>query len=82
MSSADISKLAGVFFFKEILDRGWFDKVKIVNMVHDEYNIEAPDNLIEEATALIVNSMKKAGSIFCKIIPLDADAQIGKHWIH
>ena len=81
-SSADISKLAGVFFFKEILDRGWFDKVKIVNMVHDEYNIEAPDDLIEEATTLIVNSMKQAGSIFCKIIPLDADAQIGKHWIH
>ena len=35
-SSADISKLAGVFFFKEILERGWFDTVKIVNMVHDK----------------------------------------------
>lgn len=34
-SSADCSKLAGCIFFKQILKNGWFNKVKIVNMVHD-----------------------------------------------
>ena len=82
MSSADISKLAGCMFFKEIVMRNWFDIVKIVNFVHDEFVVEAPDELVEEVTELLINCMKKAGSVFCKIIPLDADAAIGLHWIH
>lgn len=35
-SSADISKLAGIYLFQEILNRGWFNVVKIVNMIHDK----------------------------------------------
>ncbi len=82
MSSADCSKLAGIFFFEEILKRGWFNKVKIVNMVHDEYNVEAPEEIADEVAKILKNCMVKAGSFFCKIIPLDADVEIGDFWIH
>lgn len=81
-SSADISKLAGCFFFKEILKNGWFDKVKIVNFVHDEFVVESPEDLVDTVSATIIDCMKKAGSVFCKYIPLDADAAIGDYWIH
>lgn len=82
MSSSDISKLAGVYFFNNILDRGWFDIVKIVNMIHDEYVLEAPEEIIQEVTDLMIKCMIKAGSKFCKIIPLSAEAEIGPYWIH
>lgn len=82
MSSADISKLAGCMFFKEILSKGWFDKVKIVNFVHDEFVLEVPEELVEEVTELIISCMKKAGDVFCKTIPLDAVAEVGEYWKH
>lgn len=81
-SSADCSKLAGVLFFNELLKRGWFNKVKIVNMIHDEYNVEAPTEIAEEVANVLKECMIKAGSYFCKIIPLNADIEIGDHWIH
>lgn len=81
-SSADCSKLAGILFFNEILKRGWFNKVKIVNMIHDEYNVEAPEEIAEEVAQCIKKCMVEAGSVFCKIVPLDADIEIGDYWVH
>ena len=82
MSSADISKLAGCYLFKEIVNRNWFNIVKIVNFVHDEFVVEAPEELVKEVTTVLIDCMKRAGSLFCKTIELDADAAIGDHWIH
>lgn len=81
-SSADCSKLAGILFFQEILKNGWFGTVKIVNMIHDEYNVEAPENIAAEVAQCLKDCMIKAGTIFCKTIPLDADVEIGDCWIH
>lgn len=81
-SSADISKLAGVIFFNQLKKAGLLFKVKIVNMVHDEFNIEAPDAIADEMSTLLVNCMVAAGSQFCKTIKLGAVADIGDHWIH
>lgn len=81
-SSSDISKLAGCYFFKEIINNSWFNVVKIVNFVHDEFVVECPENITEEVSQSLINCMKKAGSVFCKTIPLDADAAIGDYWIH
>lgn len=35
MSAADMSKLAGVWFFNWILENNLFNKVKISNFIHD-----------------------------------------------
>ena len=35
-SAADCSKLAGIIFFNNLIKKGWFNKVKICNMVHDK----------------------------------------------
>ena len=81
-SSADCSKLAGILFFNEVMKKGWFNKVKIVNMVHDEYNVEAPEEITEEVAQCLKDCMIKAGKVFCKTVPLDADVEIGDCWVH
>ena len=81
-SSADCSKLAGCLFFNQILKNGWFNKVKIVNMVHDEYCVEAPKEMANEVGKLLIQCMEKAGTYFCKTITLKADIEIGDYWIH
>lgn len=81
-SSSDITKYACILFFKEILKREWLHIVKIVNLVHDEILIETPEDLIKEATEVLIECMKEAGKPFCPIIPLGASFDTGDHWIH
>ena len=81
-SSADISKLAGVIFFNQLKQRGLLFKVLIVNMVHDEFNIEAPKEISKEMADLLVQCMVASGKQFCHTVKLNAVADIGSHWIH
>jgi DNA polymerase-1 len=81
-TSADCSKLAGVILFNQLIQKDLLFKVKIVNMVHDEFNVEAPEEIAEEVSELVVKCMVAAGAQFCKTVPLNAEAQIGDHWLH
>lgn len=82
MSSADITKYAGIIFFREILKRNWWLTVKIVAFVHDEILVECPAELSEEVRDVLIDSMKEAGKPFCQVLPLGAEAMIGDHWVH
>jgi len=81
-SAADCSKLAGIILFNQLIQKDLLFKVKIVNMVHDEYNLEAPNEIAEEISDLVIKCMVAAGTQFCKTVPLGAEAQIGDHWLH
>lgn len=81
-TAADMSKWAGILFMQEIINRGWLWTVKIVNMVHDEFNVECPEHMADEVAQCLVDCMEKAGERFCTIIPIKADPSIGDHWIH
>lgn len=81
-TSSDITKYACIIFFREILKRDWWLKVKIVNLIHDEILVECPENITEEVKSILLNSMEEAGKPFCKIVSLKADAKHGKYWIH
>lgn len=67
---------------RQILDRGWWLKVKIVNLVHDEILVECPKEIAEEVKDILLDCMSKSGVPFCKTLPLGADALIGDHWVH
>ena len=82
MTSGDITKYAGILFFKEILSRNWLHVVKIVNFVHDEILVECPEYIVDEVKQVLLNCMENAGKPFCPIVPLKADALVGDHWIH
>lgn len=81
-SSADISKLSGIIFYNQLIEKNLLGKVKMVNMVHDEWCIEAPEEIASEISDLLVKCMKAAGDQFCKIVKLGAVAEIGDYWIH
>ena len=81
-SSADISKLSGIIFYNQLIEKNLLGKVKIVNMVHDEWCVEAPEEIASEISDLLVKCMKAAGDQFCKTVKLGAVAEIGDYWIH
>lgn len=81
-TGACIVKLAAYKFFKWILQHNLFEKVLLCNMVHDEIVIEFPKELKEEAVTSLTESMESAASVFCKKLPIPADAEVGLGWIH
>jgi len=81
-SAADLTKYACILFFKELLNRNWWGKVFIVNLIHDELLLECPINMQEEVKEILLSCMENAGKPFCPIVPLKATAEIGDHWVH
>lgn len=81
-SSADITKLAGVYFFRYLQKNNLIFKVLLPNVVHDEWIVEAPEDIAPEIAKVLQECMEKAGDIFCKVVKLRAEPQITKYWQH
>lgn len=75
-------KLASIKLFNWLLNNGLLFKVKYCIPVHDEINLEAPDEISEEVADILVKCMVSAGKPFCTRAHLGADVEIGDHWIH
>jgi DNA polymerase-1 len=79
--SAEISKLAGIYFWQDyLMPKKLFNTVKIVNIIHDEYLIECPESIIEECSNAIQHAMEKSASKFCKRVRLGAEPAHAKYW--
>jgi DNA polymerase I-like protein with 3'-5' exonuclease and polymerase domains len=82
------SKLAGVLFFKWIVKNNLQNKVKICIPVHDEYNVEAPEDIAEEVAQVLRKCMEKGAKPFCTRLPLSTDiarldnGELPDYWIH
>lgn len=79
-SSADITKIAGIYYFNHLKEKGLLFKVKIVNTIHDEYVVEVPLELVEQEKDALEKAMAKSGDLFCDIVPLKAEAEVSPHW--
>ncbi len=80
--SAEITKIAGVVFFRWILDNDLFNKVKISNLVHDEIMIEGKKDIADKLSKELKRAMEEAGDHYCKIIKLTATPEITDVWTH
>ena len=79
--SSEITKLSCVLFWNEYLvPNNLLFTVKFVNTIHDENLIECPMSMAEECAKALQQAMEKAGSKFCKTIPLKADPCIAPFW--
>jgi DNA polymerase I-like protein with 3'-5' exonuclease and polymerase domains len=79
--SAEISKLAGIYFWRDyLIPKKLFNVVKIVNIIHDEYLIECPESIIEECSSAIQHAMEKSAAKFCKRVRLGAEPAHAKYW--
>jgi len=76
-----ILKDAMANFFKWIIENGYFNIIKICDLVHDEAVIEYPETMPEVAN-ILKNFMEEASAKFCKKLPIPAVPECGDHWIH
>ncbi len=74
-------KHAMIEFYQWILDNNLFGIVMLDALVHDEAVIDYPDTLPETST-ILKNCMEHAASIYCKQLPIPAEAATGLFWIH
>jgi len=81
-SSADITKLAGVYFFRYLVKNDLLFKVLLPNVVHDEWIVEAPEEMAESLSIVLKECMEKAGDLFCQTVKLKADPMVTYYWEH
>lgn len=81
-AAGSITKLAAIFFRKWLNDNNLNDYIFITNLIHDEINLEVLENYTEIAARNLEDCMQRAGEIWCKTIPLKADAVITDYWTH
>lgn len=75
-------KLASIKLFNWLKSNNLLFKVKYCIPVHDEINLEAPEEIADEVAKILVKCMESGGKPFCTRAPLTADISIGDHWIH
>lgn len=67
--------------FNWIVNHGYFGKIKLCALVHDEANWEYPETLTE-FPKLLEQTMESSAAKYCKSLPIPASAEIGKYWKH
>lgn len=81
-TSADITKLAGIYYWRSLIEENLVFKCKIAIICHDEYLLEVPKELAEQEAKILKECMETAGNMFCKRIPLTATPVITNFWTH
>jgi len=81
-TSAGISKLAGIKMYDWIIKNNQFNKVKICVPLHDEYCVEAPNDITKEVADMVQESMESAAKFFCPTVTIAANPEIGLAWEH
>jgi DNA polymerase-1 len=79
---ASMTKYAAILFRRYIRDNHLWDRVMIVNIVHDEIVIECERDLVSEISTQIKWCMEEAGRLFCKKVPMIATPVITSEWMH
>lgn len=75
-------KLSAIKFFNWLKKNNLLFKVLYCVPVHDEHNVEAPEEIAEEVGTMLVKCMESGGAPFCTRAHLGADISIADHWIH
>lgn len=75
-------KHSQITLFNYIINNGYFGKIKLCALVHDECLWETPDDLSKEFAKLIEDTMVNTMAIYCKSIPVPAEAEINDFWVH
>lgn len=79
-TAASMTKLAAIYMLGYIEE--YRLQASIVNLVHDEIVIEASEEHAEVCQTLLEESMKRAGKVFVKDIPMEVECVISKVWEH
>ena len=81
-------KLASMMFFNWIVKHNLLGVVKMCIPVHDECNVEAPDDIAMNVANVLLKAMEDGAKPFCTNLPLpgdlalDKDGNLPTYWIH
>lgn len=81
-AGALLVKQATINLYQELSSRGfvWGKDWAMVAHVHDEYQLQVREELVEEVSEVAVWSFQEAGRQFNWRCPLDGEAQVGNSW--
>lgn len=82
MSGSVILKIAMTNFFNWIVSNGYFGKVEMAALVHDEANIIYPIELSSSVPTKLKQCMEDAAALICTKLPIPAEAEVADHWKH
>lgn len=82
MTGIIILKYAMILFFKWIIRSGYFGKVLLCDLVHDESVVEFPEELKDIVPEKLQFYMEYAADQFCKKVHIPAVGEVGTYWIH
>lgn len=75
-------KLASIKLFNWLRKNNLLFTVKYCIPVHDEINLEAPEEISQEVADMLVKCMVSAGKPFCTRAHLGADVEVANYWVH
>ena len=79
-TAAEATKMSCIYIFDYIIKNNLFGTVKFVNTIHDENVIECPLDMADKIAKVVGDAMVKAGTFFCKRVPLLAVPEINFYW--
>lgn len=80
-TGAIILKDSQIDVFNWIVDNGYFGKILLCNLTHDEANWEFPEE-ITEFPKLLETCMEASAAKYCKSLPIPAVPEVSDHWVH
>ena len=81
-SGSIILKIAMTNFFNWIVDNGYFGKIEIAALVHDECNVVYPKELHDIVPTKVKECMESAAALVCTKLPIPAEAAVNDYWEH
>jgi DNA polymerase-1 len=80
-TGAIILKQSMTDLFNWIVDNGYFNKIHICVAVHDEINCDYPEE-VEDFPKVLTNIMENSAAMYCKSLPIPAEASVASFWVH
>ena len=80
--SAIVMKQAAADLFEWVVRNNYFGKVLFCVFVHDELDIECPENLKDIVPMKLKQIMEKSASKYYKRLKIPADCDTSDHWVH
>ena len=77
-----ILKIAMTNFFKWIVENGYFGKVELAALVHDESNVIFPEELKDIVPPMQQKCMEDAAALVCTKLPIPAKPDVAMYWKH
>lgn len=78
--NADVTKHAMVRVRNKLRERGYYPDAHIILQVYDELVVQAPTRWREDVEQIVDSSMKEAGELIIKNIPVVVEGHIGPCW--